>query len=1785
MQATKTNVGIAAVILMPVLAMSGTVYAQTATIGGLIYTGANDGTGPVMAPTAAALSGAQVMVQNQHSGGAFITYGTVTGNSWTATVPAPGDYVVMFSAVGHDATSRGFTVADGDIQSKDAYLPPLFTNPDGTPSGNQLPLANLLVYTFYDNMVNGEDDAPDDPPLNGVTVKAWDEDGNLLATGITGTMPSPIVTADGMVIPDTRGLYYFTGLPPGEVLVTSDPSTVHLYDVNGALSLGGVNNLVTRSPLDFDATTEFYLMSSEEGGMAFEAVLYPGDPGTEDGGYLAWHGYVRKMGQITAANATDPDRFPFGANLAQAGSINGQLTDSDTNINVFEPVAPGELEPMLSPIFHPGTTANVRVPDGFVVLFTNDETMPTHPVATVEADPVTGYFEFLNVPPGKYKLFLSDIPIDYVYVSMQVAPGPNQTIALAPWQTFLPRFYARVQGHVIDRATGMPLAGATVNIRYKDGSIQHTTTTDATGWYNFDNMPEIEVLAHVDVEPPTGYRGAIVTDTFYPNAAWAVPFCDPAVPGCVIPGTPYTVTHNAINRYVQWYTANYQADLFVEPIPAAAGQLDGFVFNDRFDVGTWASDGVFDPSKERTMHGVTIELWDATGTAPILDAVTGLPVTATTGALDKTALEAQGWTAPYTVPPDEWGGVFAGPMVGYFEFRDVPAGAYTVKLNLPDPLAPDPLHPLNGFATTTPDAVAVTVVGGAGVRANFGVNTTPAGSAIGVPLAGEIEGGVFDDLIIDPNPTSSLYMEKRGVPGVPVGVFDHLGYRLGVGLMGNPNCNPVNNAVHTPGDAADARSCPPGQPIVQKPEMERRFAPGAHIYVGNDPTQAGYDPDYLPLVLPYTFGQGQFKFEADWSLVPVSIGGQGGTAWAANAFLPPPPPLPAPVINNVAPVGSYLITGANFGDTRGFSTVTLAGRELEVTSWSDTAIHVNDPPVAISGPMIVTTWGGSSNAFHVDVGSVPESSVFVSAGAVGGDGSQANPFGSISAALNHLPPATPRYVFVAAGTYHEHIQITEPDVRIIGAGPNETVLDGRPTSLTVTSQGFTNGGGPVIFIGQGGETGSVANIVISGLTVKGGSVHGEIGAGIFGDFGNRNIDINNCIITENGGYYGGGIWLHHSNHDVKIWSNTISRNGNPGGYGGGISVNDEPEYGEEHGEPEHIWDDHRPGCPPGTYEIFNNHILRNFSPDYGGGIALYEIKDHLILAGNLIEDNKADDHGGGAFFEDTGPVDMYGNTFRRNYCRDDGGAVSFEDVGDDNASVMIYDNLFAENIADDCGENTARGGAIAFDDTFYAEVFNNTIVGNIVAGSYDPAGGGIDSERNGHEYNGSEPLGRNIAPGFSDPIIHDNIIWGNQRLHYDQPMSGDEEDLDFTFGVNYVWTPDNLHVDNPAVQSVWETANNSESFTQVENNDISDGAYAGRVGNVNADPQFVDPAGLDWSLAATSPVANLGVRTDTSGGAGLMGPLAGTDPMCIVSCFGVNKAKIGTKETRCEGIEAIEVTSTGAAGEELVGLYLPDEGHDTLPDTTVMDDGVNGSVVVDTSCAQPIAMGDVFGPYTVTDIVKSYDGEDDAMGNDVEIRGSFDSALPFDPFYDYIFLVIDDAAGHTATIGLPPGLFEQDGDPQKRKFKYKGPIPGTDMSIKAKFKGCEFKMKVKGVQQTNQLVGTTINVGLLVGQNYGIETIVMVDKNNHLKYKRDPKLDCCPETLGFASLQVTSGEGVLVFEPAPGHDMLPESITIDDGVHEAVTIDTSGGESIAAGQVFGPYTVSEVVEVFDEDGH
>jgi YD repeat-containing protein len=77
---------------------------------------------------------------------------------------------------------------------------------------------------------------------------------------------------------------------------------------------------------------------------------------------------------------------------------------------------------------------------------------------------------------------------------------------------------------------------------------------------------------------------------------------------------------------------------------------------------------------------------------------------------------------------------------------------------------------------------------------------------------------------------------------------------------------------------------------------------------------------------------------------------------------PPPAPSVTSLTPSFGPVGTSLtIAGANFGASQGSSTVTFHGIGAAPTSWSATSIEASVPTTAISGPVVVTVSGQTSN--------------------------------------------------------------------------------------------------------------------------------------------------------------------------------------------------------------------------------------------------------------------------------------------------------------------------------------------------------------------------------------------------------------------------------------------------------------------------------------------------------------------------------------------------------------------------------------------------------------------------------------------------------------------------------------------------------------------------------------------------------------------------------------------------------------------------------------------------------
>lgn len=96
--------------------------------------------------------------------------------------------------------------------------------------------------------------------------------------------------------------------------------------------------------------------------------------------------------------------------------------------------------------------------------------------------------------------------------------------------------------------------------------------------------------------------------------------------------------------------------------------------------------------------------------------------------------------------------------------------------------------------------------------------------------------------------------------------------------------------------------------------------------------------------------------------VIVTVNGMPSNELTFTVNIPMPPEITS-LSPSAGPVNSTItINGTNFGATKGGSTVTLNGVQLSTTTWSDTSITALILMDAVTGPVVVTVNGISSNS-------------------------------------------------------------------------------------------------------------------------------------------------------------------------------------------------------------------------------------------------------------------------------------------------------------------------------------------------------------------------------------------------------------------------------------------------------------------------------------------------------------------------------------------------------------------------------------------------------------------------------------------------------------------------------------------------------------------------------------------------------------------------------------------------------------------------------------------------------
>lgn len=696
-------------------------------------------------------------------------------------------------------------------------------------------------------------------------------------------------------------------------------------------------------------------------------------------------------------------------------------------------------------------------------------------------------------------------------------------------------------------------------------------------------------------------------------------------------------------------------------------------------------------------------------------------------------------------------------------------------------LVDDPRNPAHGTWTPLCDSRYVTLQSGQNAASDFFLMIDNA-----LPPPGMIRGLLVDDLILDLNPDSPLYVEKRGIPNTPIGILDFAGNEITrVYSDENGYWEVLLPSTYT-------ALCP----------IPSGICPGMYQVVGNYPGTPDnpdplWNPNYGTLRLVFDVWPAKTTY-ADVAIIPTT----NLIAAPAPGFLEPPlchVSADTPDVQWVSQPygdpgagGTFTINGVGFGITQGSGKVTLGGTEIPALSWSDTTIEVEMVQLSLvsAGPhqLLVTNDFGKTSisgmTFHVLGAGYNPPQRHVGAG---------QPYATIQDALDAASDGD--LIFVHPGTYYESL-IVGKNVKLQGYGSGVTVVDGRffnfggmtPAEFLSKLATIPYDGPPEVPMGQvitvvaaDGQFGSAYTTQIDGFAIRGGSrVRGNVavrsqGGAIYAHAYARYMEISNNLIQTNAGNLGGGIVLgqpyvtnpdaggarDNENDFVRIRHNRVLNNG---GFslGGGITIFNGAE----------------------GYEVSHNEICGNYSAEYGGGLSHYGMSPNGAIRDNWVRFNGAFDEGGGLMIAGeqptgnplglsagSGPVVIERNLIQANLSNDDGGGIRLLQPVD--GPITIVNNIVVNNLATDFG------GGISLDDALDVRIINNTIAKNISTSTAEdadrstcsppalgscPHAAGISSERHSQALRDARHLG---ADSFSDPRLFNNIIWGNEAFYLD----------------------------------------------------------------------------------------------------------------------------------------------------------------------------------------------------------------------------------------------------------------------------------------------------------------------------------------------------------------------------------------------------------------------------------
>ncbi|HET7480763.1 MAG TPA: hypothetical protein VFJ72_14755, partial [Rubrobacteraceae bacterium] len=1073
----------------------------------------------------------------------------------------PGKYVASVSADGYKLGGEHFSAGDTVT---------VLLEPEPKAGLDPSRLAKIRVHAFEDNrMVNGENDAPLESGLEGFDVVIKDEVGHVTQDyygNAIGTeyekdangdlvldpngQPIPVPNTGGNILTDANGDAVVENLAPGK------------YGVQVIAPDG--SGWIQTSTLEGTHTIDAWIDEGNDGTISEVPGVSPSP--------MAEIGFVKEQSFANPGS----------------GSIKGRARTALEYIT--EAANPPLGDPVKSPYI------------ALTALDLNDE------LSYLGRGNPDGTFDIQNVPDGKYQLTIWDEPMDYIISFRTATVSGGNVVDMG--DIGVPRWFGKTLGTVfedngkdgngnpITRADGTDAAGnqildcdqndpnscekglpgVDVGTRYKDGSTQYGTLTDAQGHYALN---ETFPLGRFTVAEVSNVRyaptGASVRSEYNGTDLKSL-----SVPGALLMSTFSWTGKN----YIDWGKKRYTG--------SENGGISGIVYyatmrteeNARYQSGDPYEPGVpgvkvdlyqadtdanGDPIKEADgsvktktadpIATVNTDSWQQPTGCDVLDENGNTP---TDPAYAPTAQQiADNCLEVPALGNETRDGVFDGgyafstytdPSDG--QTKPLPPGDYVVKMRIPKdkngndlykivkeedvniekgenfvPQVPPPpcagaLHtvndprqgPYDGQQMPLCDSKLVHLNAQQNAGADFFMFTD-------TPIPGRVWGLVTDDLNIETDPSLLYYGDKKGIAHIPVGVYDHTGRLI--------------QTVYTD-DNGIFETILPSTGTFNVPTPSG-VSPNMYTFLANDPgpdpnnpnpvqgpgTVMGYDPNYSTLPLIYDVWPGKTT-AADMAILPNTPGGDPGGAQAGE------PEDGAPDVQNVqnpvvqaAGARNLVIKGKDFGAA---PQVTLDGKQITVNSMSgDTQINAAVPAGFPVGPHeLLVKSGGRTSATGLKVHVLGTSGKTTYRPTV----IRVNQGQKIQDAINRASGNT--LIVVGPGTYNENL-IVHKGVKLQGVGPGSVTINGSYVdahsaawhsllgSVNFDGDRNVNEGSAITVLAKAGQFTPTFRPSIDGFTIKGG--RGDSGGGIFVNGYGRYLDISNNVIQGNRGYYGGAVTL------------------------------------------------------------------------------------------------------------------------------------------------------------------------------------------------------------------------------------------------------------------------------------------------------------------------------------------------------------------------------------------------------------------------------------------------------------------------------------------------------------------------------------------------------------------------------------------------------------------------------------------------------------------------------------